>query len=354
MSPRDITIDFTRCIMNYMIVFIHAWAACQYVSDGGVEFVSWASVCCHLSGIAVPGFFMISGYLLFRGFSLAKYPAKMMSRVKRLLVPYVLWNLFFVAFYLALAGFVPRLSARVAAFGLDTFAGAFSKVLSLTVAPIDGPLWFLRLVFLLALVSPILWALMRVGRGVVVIALALVWCVAEAMLALKDTLLLIAPAYAVASFVLGGVLAVNGKDLVDAFRHRGWIVAGLAACLAGALIMVPDMVGKTQQTAGETAVLSLMRVLEAPVMIAIAARIDVEKIARSKVYLFFKDMSFFAYAGHFLFCSIWLHALAPFLPGQWPGKLSALIVVFVVFGLATMCIVFSLSRWIYCAVFCRK
>lgn len=333
--------------MNYMIVFLHAWAAFQYVEWNCVEFHVFRFLCSHLCWVAIPTFFLISGYLLFQQFSLKKWPDKLWRRVKRLSVPYVVWNMTFVLFYLSLSCLVPRLGKRVAMFGLDTLGGAISKILSLTVAPIDGPLWFIRVLFLLVLVSPGLWFVMRIGKGIPALILSLGWCVAESCLGLEKTLHLTFPAYAITCFLSGGVLAVKGKEPVACFSRK-WcslLLLGLAACGIRAYLLMFTM---AEAGAGSndgmivfcSISVSVLAILEAPALIALVSRWNVERITQNKVYQFLRDMSFFSYAGHFLFCSMWLHTVAPLLGGHWAGKFTVLILIFVGCGVPTMAVVY--------------
>lgn len=338
------SLDFLRCLMNYMIVVLHAWAAFQYVPWGCGEFLVWTVICSHLMWMAIPTFFMISGYLLFQKFSLASWPDKMKRRIKRLAVPYFAWNIFFVVFYLALAHFVPRLGTRVASFGLDTISGAVSKIASLTVAPIDGPLWFLRVLFLFALVSPVLWWLMRFAKGWVLFGVSVGWCVLEGPLGLTEPLHLTAPSYALSCFVLGGVLARNEKNLVLTFTHWVWFAIGLAACLVRAGIAMPRLCTNEESSVVTSIVLSLLVILEAPALISLVSHIRTERIVTNRVYGFFKEMSFFAYAGHFLFCSMWLHTVAPFLAWMSIGKMTLLIFIFVGCGIPSMAAVYWIGK----------
>lgn len=55
--------------------------------------------------IAVPGFFMMSGYLFFRGFDTGKEPSsvfkrKLAKRARTLLVPYLAWNMIYFLIYM--------------------------------------------------------------------------------------------------------------------------------------------------------------------------------------------------------------------------------------------------------------
>ena len=333
-----------------MIVLLHAWAAFQYVKWDTVEFKAWTFVCSHLSWMAIPTFFLISGYLLFQKFSFAAWPEKMWRRVKRLAVPYVIWNVVFVVFYLSLARIVPRLGARVASFGLDTFSGAFSKVLSLTVAPIDGPLWFLRVLFLLALASPLLFVFLRVGRGIPLLACSVLWCVGESALGWREALQLTCPAYALTCFLAGGVLAINGRNLVESFagKWRTWLSVGLLACVMSAGLSMCKMTNAAVvgvgTAMGSSIMVSLFSILQAPALIALVSRWNVERISANRTYQFLREMSFFAYAGHFLFCSMWLHTVAPLLNGYWMGKFTVLILIFVGLGVPTMAVVHWIAK----------
>lgn len=334
-------LDLARCLGNYMIVLLHGMAAFQYVDQSTVEFAVGTFVCSHLAWMAIPTFFLISGYLLFLQFDFANCLAKIGRRVRRLAIPYLCWNVLFVVFYLCLSRFVPRLSTRVTQFGLDTFSGAVVKIVSLTVAPIDGPLWFIRALLLFSLASPVLWFLMKIGKGIPAIVLTMLWCAAEGLVRLAPELEFIAPSYAFACFLIGGALAVNGVDLVRAIRGY-WLLVGLAACaVRAALKMFAPAVAMAP--AGMV-LLSLLAVVEAPALIAAVKCLNVVKMSENAFYQFMREMSFFAYAGHFLFCSIWLHALAPHLGGFWDGKFTLLVFVFVACGLITIAAVFMLGR----------
>ena len=152
-------IDVIRTVANYAIVLMHAWAAQQYVVNGTWEHRVWDFVCNPMMALVLPALFLISGYLIMRNFSPASYGTKISRRVKRLLVPYVAWNATFVVFYLCVHRFVPRMHERVEGFGLTSLQGAFSKVLSFMMDPIDMPTWFMRTLMLYALLSLPLWFL---------------------------------------------------------------------------------------------------------------------------------------------------------------------------------------------------
>lgn len=112
-----------------------------------------------LSFIANPLFFIISGYLFFLGVERCKecYP-KMKKRAKTLLVPYLIWNVIFVLWYVVLA-LLPGVSQFVNSdiLGGLSQGGFWGGLKTLFVNPISFPLWFLRDLMIYVLLSPLIY-----------------------------------------------------------------------------------------------------------------------------------------------------------------------------------------------------
>jgi surface polysaccharide O-acyltransferase-like enzyme len=115
---------------------------------------------------AVPLFFLMSGYLFFATFhwSQQTYLAKILSRLRSLLIPFLFWNLAVLAFF-ALAQAVPAtqpyftgLGKKIAEYGLFDYVNA---VFGLTGYPIAYHFWFIRDLMLLVLLAPALAAIVR-------------------------------------------------------------------------------------------------------------------------------------------------------------------------------------------------
>ena len=115
-EPDSRAFDVVRLMANYMIVVMHSWSASQYCIEGTIEFKFWNFVCNAFSAAAMPALFLMSGYLLMFNFAPGQMRAKMYRRVKRLLIPLIVWNLSFVVFYLVAAKFITRIACRVDAF----------------------------------------------------------------------------------------------------------------------------------------------------------------------------------------------------------------------------------------------
>lgn len=108
----DNTIDRKKlssysAILAILVVLIHTDNTSLYssLSDGSslssfVKGFEWL-VSGNLASVAVPSFFMISGILFYRDFTVKKYPKKLKSRFFSLIIPFLLWNLFrFLLFYI--------------------------------------------------------------------------------------------------------------------------------------------------------------------------------------------------------------------------------------------------------------
>lgn len=331
--------DLFRCAANYMIVLLHAWgAACQYCDQSSFESMTcafFADKCCN---VALAALFLISGHLLFRNYyDMSAWTRKMGNRMRRLFVPYVCWNLVFVSFYLAVGRLFPRVGQRVSGFGLDTFTGAVSKILHPFVQPIDVPLWFVRTIFVFALVSPVMWVALRRKRG----RWIGLWAVTAYFLA-TDLFRLLpgVPGYsgtALFLFYLGGLLMVCGRTIRDVFESRWWIVPGVV----GLGLDLCDILGL-----GSPVAISVRNVLKMPLFFWLAGKAFVrwEGTFSGRWFGWVNRSAFFVYAGHFLFCSVWIHTLGSSLSFLTQGKAVALVVLFCVPGLATTFFAYWLGR----------
>lgn len=102
-------------IFSMLVIWVHSYNAELYLGvnlDG-----SYIDEIEHFFGrdvaqIAVPGFFMISSYLFFRNFKIERLWYKWNSRIKSILIPYILWNSLYYLGYVT-ASRIPWLSEVV-------------------------------------------------------------------------------------------------------------------------------------------------------------------------------------------------------------------------------------------------
>ncbi len=158
------TISFLRFPMIFFILYLHV--VLRGWSDGhmvpGSVFFGYESVRFFfvesVSRIFVPCFFFISGFLFFyySDFSGRVYIEKMKRRFRSLLVPYLFWNFFVIALYFLgqslISSMVSEETKLVADFAWKDWLMCFWNISD--GAPINLPLWFLRDLIGLSILSP--------------------------------------------------------------------------------------------------------------------------------------------------------------------------------------------------------
>lgn len=334
---RDSRIDVVRLMANYLVVLIHAWAAFQYCVRDNMEFRFWQFVCNGVGGVAMPSLFLVSGYLMAHGMDNGGFVSKIKRRFRRLVVPFVAWNMVFVVFYVLLASFVPRLSQRVEQFGLDSAWGILSKTVPLFNSPIDMPLWYLRAVFVYCLVSIVLWhGIRKIGVSVVAIAAIASLCF-SVMLGCGDKMQFACPAYSLVAFVSGMAMAERKVSPFDMFRHPLWGVVGLLGMTLLGYLFIRDW--WTYSIWKDVA-----NVMAMPLLF-FAFKAIPDSFVKTDFFGFVQRSSFFVYGGHFLFCSCILHAIAPFV-NLGHGKLTLLVALFFM-GVPLMWGVYAFARRVW-------
>ena len=118
-------------------------------------------------------FFCMSGYLFARNVHTAQEVGlKLKKRLRTLLIPYVLWNVIFVLWYVILA-LIPVLSRfNNSSDMLDGYFGGtlWKSFYNLFVKPTAFQLWFLRDLLVMLTLTPLLWWITQKSWIVAVIA----------------------------------------------------------------------------------------------------------------------------------------------------------------------------------------
>ena len=183
--------------------------------------------------VAVPVFFIMSGYLFFTNvetWNSQAYRAKMLRRLKTLLLPYLIWNL-------------------LMAFKLRTFSWSIFWVFwcpagiqtdwfgheQLMTAPANMPLWFLRDLMVVSLLTPIIYiGVRKLGC----------WLMAVLTIFYLSGVCAFCPglsAYAVFFFTLGAFLSIRRMDLLETFLRMEWPAYGLSVILGVAMMLTYGM-----------------------------------------------------------------------------------------------------------------
>lgn len=175
-----------RFPLAVMVVMLHSSPNSAELGGGISDYVRLI-----LHGVcdcAVPLFFLISGYLFFINIEtnnfLVCYKKKISSRVKSILVPYMIWNSLYIIFHaLQSLVFKDRMLASgkipISDFKLADYISCFWHCHVMgdgnEYFPINIPLWYLRDLFILCLATPILWYILNRMKHFFILLIVLVY-----------------------------------------------------------------------------------------------------------------------------------------------------------------------------------
>lgn len=231
-------LDLLRFPLIVGVVFIHANATTVSLANSelGVSDPGWLSHLVRtflsdgLARVAVPLFYLISGYLFFFGFEWCwrAYGRKLASRARSLLVPYLFWNLLVLGLYgvaMALPATRGLLTDRWDALrdgGLWVWLSAW---LGLGEMPIAYQFWFIRDLIVMVLLAPVVYGLLRLTRGWVLAPLLAAWLAAWWPVPIPA-------AEACVFFCAGAWVGLSRRDLFELDRFA----VPIAAVYAGLLV----------------------------------------------------------------------------------------------------------------------
>ncbi len=228
----SLSIDYLRFPMAALVVICHcmllygiSWNGTTVYSTGPVS--TWLQIFISevLPHIAVPMFAMISGYLFFIGvkdFNMETYKGKIGKRLKTLILPYVLWCS--IAYLLsALQGSVDFSFVRWvqgcwnAGLWNDTLEG----MTAFTNFPANMPLWFMRDLIMMMILTPVIWFIIK-KAGIIPVAAAGIWWyinVAAHTTGFNSTIVFF--------FMLGAYFSIKEIDLADFCLKFKWPLYGI-------------------------------------------------------------------------------------------------------------------------------
>ncbi len=323
--------DVGRLIGVMIIVVLHAGTAVEYVGRG-MERTVWSFLCWGVAPLAIPALFFLSGYLFAYNASPAPYTTKLTRRIKHLAVPYFAWNLLCLALFLGAAHLFPRVAMRTEQYGLDTLSGIGTKLFDLATMPVVQPLWYLRALFLLTLVAPLITALLGFYKHSAHYRTAFIAVCITALVALEQAYVTFPP-YAAVTFLVGAGCAQMRINLTVACYDKRWWLLGWSLIVAMLTFWLEPLPYLTQ----------LLLCSTAPTLWAFTpyfAKWEQRLGAKARLLA---PVSFFIFAGHFLFASTLLHLIGPHLP-QKPGMLTLLCLIFTFAGTALCLLAWLIGR----------
>lgn len=209
------------------VVYIHAYSAEIIFGttllgpaelDGVTDFIR-KLMSQGIARLAVPLFFLVSGFFFFLDSHGQTMVEKLRTRFRTLLVPYIFWTLGFAAIRLigqSLPGIAPYCGA--VALGDLTPAALVDAVFGFTRAPEAYHFWFIRDLMLLMLFSPLLQRVLRLCARPYLLVVFVAWIFGKWSLYIPDVV-------GVLFFSFGGYCALRGYSLFAFDGYGRWFVA---------------------------------------------------------------------------------------------------------------------------------
>lgn len=190
-----------------------------------------------LAHIAVPIFFMISGFLFYKGlesWNWTLWKEKLCKRVMSLLIPYIIW----ISLYAAYTDTIPTLSDYWCSVQWNFERLDIWGIPNRGTGPILVPMWFIRDLMVCIGISPLGWLIFHKdannhGRQRRILGLSTLL-----ILYLTQTSLYI-PGFSSTSifyFAVGGFLSLNGKTMDSIIKTKAGI--GVISILSAVLFII--------------------------------------------------------------------------------------------------------------------
>lgn len=262
-----------------------------------------------LSKLCVPSFFFISGFLFFREayFNKDLYIQKLSTRIRSLFIPFILWNIIGAAFILCkstipfVSNYYPPIEIRFSFIrlfstffnnsnnsGLLVYPADFPPPMD--ICPINIPLWYVRELMIMVLLSPLTYWIIKKGGKLSIIVLALIWYTTPLLLPKAHYF----PMFIQALFFFswGAFYNIHQINFIHLFREAKYIF-----CILYLIIAMTDALTKGSTYSLYIHTLGLL--VGIPLVFIIASYIAEYWNNKPKQILI--DSCFFIYALHSLF-----------------------------------------------------
>lgn len=174
-------ITWLRFPLIFLIILLHCYSVQRLEGSHETYFKILYPFSLWLGETGVPGFFFISGYLFF--LSKKTYSQKLRTRVHTLLIPYLIWNLMLLILYLITwaVGYPQNINGRsitnytfIDYLRLFWDRGSFDDG---NFVPLLCPLWYIRNLLIMSMLSPILYYIIRYARELFLLAITSWWLI---------------------------------------------------------------------------------------------------------------------------------------------------------------------------------
>lgn len=212
-------------LLMIMVVFLHSYNLSVHFISTNITFENGYNTFIQnfiskgITYISVPLFFLISGYLFFLKINgrIDEFIQKMGKRTKTLLIPYLLWSAWGLFFYFVLQ----QMPMSKNFFTHELIINySFKQLLdTLFLNPIPYQLWFIRDLFILVILSPIIYKLIKSFKTTLIILLFINWFFPAFSFYIVTNI-------SIVFFSLGAYFAITKSDILlkTQFLKYDWIV----------------------------------------------------------------------------------------------------------------------------------
>lgn len=206
LSNKLIIINF---VLSTMIISYHAYNIPVYESSLKGAFLGKIIIFLEnylsmMERVAVPLFFVISGYLFFQNYNKSMALKKIKSRIISLGIPYIIWNAISWSLYAVLTNIVPfknivnmpKVKIEILTAMCEIFLGKYNA------------LWFVRVLLFFIVVSPLIYFVIRKEKRGILFLIVII--LIEGLCKGGEFSLL----YCSLFYFFGAVVALNFKNLV--------------------------------------------------------------------------------------------------------------------------------------------
>lgn len=220
-------ITWLRFPLIFLIIMLHCYSVQRVEGANDLYFRILYPFSLWLGETGVPGFFFISGLLLFM--SKKNYLQKLQTRTHTLLIPYLLWNFILVVIYITLyaVGHPQNINGRsMTEYGVIDYIrlfwdrGSFDEG---NFVPILCPLWYIRNLIIMVIFSPLLYYIIRYTRELSLIIVAIWWMMTNNNAFIPQTILF---------FSLGAYFSIFSINPLEFFTRYRMPILGLFSICA--------------------------------------------------------------------------------------------------------------------------
>lgn len=172
-------ITWLRFPLIILIIMLHCYSVQRLNGEHELYFKAVYPFTLWLGETGVPCFFFISGYLFF--LSKKSYFGKLHSRFHTLFIPYILWNLLILLLYLFayILGYPQEINGKtIVDYSFFDYLRIFwdrGSYDSGNFVPLLCPLWYIRNLMIMSIISPLLYYIIKYIRVVFLIIVAVWW-----------------------------------------------------------------------------------------------------------------------------------------------------------------------------------